>query len=78
MLGPISPNSLGITITHEHLLIDFRCVYQTPTGSGEEDLPQLDPKVLDSRMMIESGACAMVMASNRERTSYFLNFRGVL
>jgi phosphotriesterase-related protein len=43
VLGPIAPGSLGPTITHEHLLIDFRVVFQEPTvasqaGMAEEKL----------------------------------------
>ena len=35
VLGPIPARELGVTITHEHLLIDFRCRY---TGSPESDV----------------------------------------
>jgi len=43
VLGPIDPDSLGPTITHEHLLIDFRVVFQQPgvasqAGMAEEKL----------------------------------------
>lgn len=32
VLGPVDPQSLGPTITHEHLLIDFTVVFQPPTN----------------------------------------------
>ena len=38
VLGPIDPDELGITMTHEHLLIDFRCVYEEPAEAGKKDL----------------------------------------
>ncbi|SVA71621.1 uncharacterized protein METZ01_LOCUS124475, partial [marine metagenome] len=30
VLGPINPEELGITMSHEHLLIDFRVVFEDP------------------------------------------------
>ena len=30
VLGPIEPESLGVTLTHEHLLIDLACYFQMP------------------------------------------------
>ena len=30
VLGPVSPDSLGPTLTHEHLLIDFVCMFNPP------------------------------------------------
>lgn len=43
VLGPIPARDLGVTITHEHLFIDFRCRY---IGSPESDLigDTLDPR----------------------------------
>lgn len=35
VLGPVDPETLGPTITHEHLLIDFRVVYQPPNNPDE-------------------------------------------
>ena len=35
VLGPIGPESLGITIMHEHLLIDLRCYFQEPAEASE-------------------------------------------
>jgi len=32
VLGPIEPAKAGITLTHEHLFIDFRAVFQEPEG----------------------------------------------
>lgn len=32
VLGPIDPDRLGATLMHEHLLIDFRCVFTKPPG----------------------------------------------
>lgn len=32
VLGPIAPDALGVTLTHEHLLIDERIMYQSPSG----------------------------------------------
>ena len=30
VLGPVSPNDLGPTVTHEHLLVDLSCYWQRP------------------------------------------------
>lgn len=34
VLGPIPGDELGITLPHEHLLIDFRLMYREPEGSS--------------------------------------------
>lgn len=34
VLGPIPGDELGITLPHEHLLIDFRLMYREPDGSS--------------------------------------------
>ncbi|MSQ08209.1 MAG: aryldialkylphosphatase [Dehalococcoidia bacterium] len=33
VLGPIEPAKVGVTLTHEHLFIDFRPVFQEPEGA---------------------------------------------
>ncbi len=33
VLGPVSPDALGVTLPHEHLLIDERMMYQAPSRS---------------------------------------------
>jgi phosphotriesterase-related protein len=38
VLGPIAPDQLGITDTHEHLLIDFRCVFQEPETASQRGI----------------------------------------
>ncbi|MBM3945530.1 MAG: hypothetical protein FJ317_08615 [SAR202 cluster bacterium] len=35
VLGPIEPDQLGITLTHEHLLIDLGCYFKTPEEASE-------------------------------------------
>lgn len=35
VLGPIDPKKVGITLTHEHFLIDFMTVLTVPDGAGE-------------------------------------------
>ena len=35
VLGPVSPGNLGPTTTHEHLLIDFRCMFNEPEEASE-------------------------------------------
>ena len=35
VLGPVAPAELGPTMTHEHLLIDFRCMFNPPTEATE-------------------------------------------
>lgn len=35
VLGAIEPEQLGVTITHEHLLIDLTCYYQEPTEASQ-------------------------------------------
>ena len=35
VLGAVEPDSLGITLTHEHLLIDLRCYFQMPEEASQ-------------------------------------------
>ena len=35
VLGPVPPDQLGPAMTHEHLLIDFRCMFNPPTEATE-------------------------------------------
>ncbi len=35
VLGPVPPGELGPTTTHEHLLIDFRCMFNPPEEASE-------------------------------------------
>jgi phosphotriesterase-related protein len=35
VLGPVAPQDLGPTTTHEHLLIDFLCMFHPPTEATE-------------------------------------------
>ena len=42
VLGPVSPSELGPTMTHEHLLIDFLCMFNPPpeaTARGRAEEP---------------------------------------
>ena len=38
VLGPVDPDELGVTMTHEHLLIDIRCVYEEPVEASKKPL----------------------------------------
>jgi|TARA_B110000263_G_scaffold159976_1_gene139073 phosphotriesterase-related protein len=40
VLGPVDPESLGATITHEHLLIDFTVVFQPPNNPDEAGMSE--------------------------------------
>lgn len=40
VLGPVDPQTLGPTITHEHLLIDFRVVFQQPGEASQAGLAE--------------------------------------
>ena len=35
VLGPVSPQSLGITLMHEHLVVDLECNFQQPDEASE-------------------------------------------
>ena len=35
VLGPVRPDDLGPTMTHEHLVIDFLCMFDQPSDPGE-------------------------------------------
>lgn len=35
VLGPVEPSALGLTITHEHLLVDVSCAFIEPAEVGE-------------------------------------------
>ncbi|MBM3944531.1 MAG: hypothetical protein FJ317_03455, partial [SAR202 cluster bacterium] len=38
VLGPVEPKDLGITLTHEHLLIDLRCYFAMPEEASKRHL----------------------------------------
>ena len=38
VLGLIDGKDLGVTLTHEHLLIDGKCVFTEPEGASERAL----------------------------------------
>jgi phosphotriesterase-related protein len=38
VLGPVSPESLGITLIHEHLLVDISCAFSLPEVASERAL----------------------------------------
>jgi phosphotriesterase-related protein len=38
VLGPIAAEAMGITLPHEHLLIDFEVMFQEPSGGSERAL----------------------------------------
>ena len=40
VLGPVDPETLGPTITHEHFLIDFTVVFQPPNNPDEAGLSE--------------------------------------
>ena len=37
VLGPVSPSDLGVTLTHEHLLVDLSPLHNPPTGASSRD-----------------------------------------
>lgn len=42
VLGPVDPAALGVTSTHEHLLLDLACYFEMPDEATEwawVDLP---------------------------------------
>ena len=47
VLGPIAAEDLGITMVHEHLLIDLTCLYAEPSGAGERGLAR-QPMTLEN------------------------------
>ena len=47
VLGPVEPALVGVCITHEHLLIDFRCVFQEPTEASRRGMVD-DPVSLEN------------------------------
>ena len=36
VLGPVDPSTLGMTSTHEHVFIDFVCMYAPPAEAGSK------------------------------------------
>ena len=38
VLGPVDPSTLGMTTTHEHIFIDFVCMYTPPTEASAKHL----------------------------------------
>ena len=47
VLGPVRPEDLGPTTTHEHLLIDFTCMFKPPTEATEK-LKAYQPLTLEN------------------------------
>ena len=47
VLGPVSPETLGTTTAHEHLLLDFSVVFQEPEAASERGLA-FEPVGLDN------------------------------
>ena len=41
VLGPIEPEQLGVTLTHEHLLLDISVVHTPPTTASEKEFYEL-------------------------------------
>ena len=38
VLGPVAPDSLGVTLPHEHLLTDVTCLFAEPEDPAEKTL----------------------------------------
>src|SRR5262249_1571134 len=36
VLGPMMPDAIGITLPHEHLLIDFKVMFAEPAGASDK------------------------------------------
>jgi phosphotriesterase-related protein len=47
VLGPVVPEELGITLTHEHLLSDISCTFREPTDPDEQRMA-LEPVSLEN------------------------------
>lgn len=52
MLGPLDSGSLGIALTHEHALIDLRCLFEPPTDPKRRYLAEA-PITADLRVILE-------------------------
>ena len=46
VLGPVSPDRLGVTMVHEHLLLDLTCLFVEPESADERALARR-PLTLD-------------------------------
>ncbi len=38
VLGPVPASEIGITLMHEHLLMDFTCIFEEPSDPEEKDM----------------------------------------
>ena len=38
VLGPVPASELGITLMHEHILMDFTCIFEEPSDPEEKDI----------------------------------------
>src|SRR5437660_10392538 len=36
VLGPVAPDAIGVTLPHEHLLIDFKVMFAEPTAASDK------------------------------------------
>lgn len=43
VLGPVAPDRLGITLPHEHVLLDLTCIHQEPVYPWQEPLVAAPP-----------------------------------
>ena len=53
VLGPIEPERLGVTVTHEHILFDWGLTYWTEPQTDEERVLADAPIRLDNRGILQ-------------------------
>ena len=78
VLGPITPEELGITLPHEHILIDLSCYFMEPTEASQKAYID-EPVRIDNQWWIWQNSVSnkdnLLMADIRESTEEVMEFR---
>src|SRR5919198_258669 len=61
VLGPVSAEALGVTLTHEHLLVDISCAFIEPTAATEKRMAYEPVSLENLKLLDEPTAVAEAM-----------------
>jgi predicted metal-dependent phosphotriesterase family hydrolase len=73
VLGPVPGDALGITLPHEHLLIDFEVMFVEPAAASEKGLAHLLVNVVPRlrRKGLDEAAIKTLLVENPARAIAF-------
>jgi phosphotriesterase-related protein len=67
--GPVTPADLGVTLVHEHVLIDFRCRYVPADDEAELALAQPDPADRHRLLSRPAGYLVNLLRTDRDEAA---------